>query len=439
MTELIDDFKAFMADPDAPEMYIQGVAGTGKTTYLGELLLYCQVMRYVSVTCAYTHKAVGVLASKLPPMTTTHLICTLHSYLKKRPTINDKATKVSHVEGNTQLDIPDVVDVIFVDEFSMIGESDYVDLMALQYDEDGKLILKIVYIGDRNQLPPVKDQQTIVPNGKYVHTLTKIYRQADGNKLIDTLLDLNDYINGKPAEPLVEHENFKRGCDIIKSYKDCSTSKILLAYTNACVETLNREIQGYKVPVNSDNLFSPTLRKHMNLGAVLKRTDHITTIMGEMLELDSKYKTLETLHKIKGIQFYDVAHSEGDEHCYAAIFGHETYKTVSNDLALAAVKLNKQIVHLHGVEAKIWAKANWQKPLAKDRAKAWRNYLAFKTNVICLDFPHAMTVHKSQGSTYDNVFIDFADISKCADNDYSLYLKLLYVAISRASNTVYTN
>jgi exodeoxyribonuclease-5 len=439
MAELLEDFKTFMADDTAPEMYIQGVAGTGKTTGLGEILIYCQSMRYVTVTCAYTHKAVKVLSSKLPPITTTHLICTLHSYLKKRPTINDTATKVSHVEGNTQLEIPDSVDVIFVDEFSMIGEKDYVDLKALQYDEDGKLLVKIVYIGDRNQLPPVKDQQTIVPHGDHVHTLTKIYRQADGNKLIDTLLDINDYINGKPAEALAEHSNFKRNTDIVEGYKNCKTSKILLAYTNARVETLNANIQGYSKPLKDDLLFSPTLRKFFNLGDTLLQTNNIINIMGDIVELDSKYKTLETLHDIAGIKFYELIDTDGNEFCFAAVFGHEGYLQVSRDLAGEAVKINNRILNQFNTDAKSWAKSNWQHPLAKERAKAWRYYLAFKTNVICLDFPHAMTIHKSQGSTYDNVFLDMNDIGKCANNDYQLYLKLLYVAISRASDTVYTN
>lgn len=78
-------------------------------------------------------------------------------------------------------------------------------------------------------------------------------------------------------------------------------------------------------------------------------------------------------------------------------------------------------------------------PLAKKRKNAWKYYLSFKSCVICLDFAHAMTVHKSQGSTYDTVYLDTEDIGKCSNYDYELYLKLMYVGISRAAQKVYTN
>ena len=75
--------------------------------------------------------------------------------------------------------------------------------------------------------------------------------------------------------------------------------------------------------------------------------------------------------------------------------------------------------------------------MARQRAKAWRDHLTFNDLVLCIDFPYAMTVHKSQGSTYDEVYIDSDDLYKCAENNFSLYLKLLYVAISRAKHDVF--
>jgi hypothetical protein len=87
----------------------------------------------------------------------------------------------------------------------------------------------------------------------------------------------------------------------------------------------------------------------------------------------------------------------------------------------------------------VWASLNSHTKLARARAKAWRDYLTFKEYVICLDFPHAMTVHKSQGSTYNTVYLDSDDLYLCATRNFNLYLKLMYVAISRASNKVYTN
>lgn len=433
---MLAQFQKFLKDKEADAFFLTGVAGTGKTTSLKQLVDYCTDNDISNITCAYTHRACLVLGAKLRK---DALICTLHSFLKKRPTINDAAKVIAHVESNAQLGVPDRVKVLFIDEFSMVGEKDYVDIAALQYDEEGELLTKVVYIGDPNQLPPVKDVKAIVPCGPHWVKLTQIYRQAGDSPLIDTLLKLNDYINGEDAEALKEHSCFVRNQDIIKLYKECKTSKVLLAYTNEQVQNLNALVQGYEKPKLRDTLFSSTTREAYDLEAIDKTADSIVTIRGQILELDSKYKTLETLHDIEGVQFYTLEDNNGNLMQRAVVFGHKNFLKVQEELARQAVLINNVILKQFGMEAKAWAKDNWSHELAKKRAKAWSRYLAFKDNVLCIDFAHAMTVHKSQGSTYDNVFLDMEDMSKCAKNDYQLYLKLLYVAISRARDKVYTN
>lgn len=439
-SHLLSTFKAFLKDTEAAEMYITGVAGTGKTTALAELIRYCISYKLYCVTTAYTHKAVKVLYNKLPKPGEYADICTLHSYLKKHPTINGSALKLAHVDGNAQTALPKKVDVIFVDEFSMIGEQDYMSIGELQYDEEGEVVItKVVYIGDPNQLPPVKDIQTIIPKKPYWVQLTKIHRQKDDNPLIETLMALNDYINGIEVNALKEHATFKRGKDIVNLYLNCNTSKILLAYTNEKVQSLNAEVQGREEPLVGDTVFSPTTRFMYTLASLSLTSPAIVSVRGSIIELDSKFKTLETLHEIKEVQFMTLADEEGREMPRACVFGHSTFLKLQQELASKAVALNKQISTKFGQDPKVWAQANRGHELAVARAKAWTNFLAFKDCVLCVDFAHAMTVHKSQGSTYENVFIDIEDIGKCANSDYKLYLKLLYVAISRASHNVYTN
>ncbi len=86
------------------------------------------------------------------------------------------------------------------------------------------------------------------------------------------------------------------------------------------------------------------------------------------------------------------------------------------------------------------------------RAAAWKEYYKFKegcllaTNIVRingevlysrdLDYGFAQTVHKSQGSTYDNVFVDLYDMiynknNRIYTNTQEL-LRRLYVACSRA-------
>lgn len=435
---MLETFRNFMADKHADTMYITGAAGTGKTTDTKHIVEHCLKENISHVVAAYTHKAVGILAKKMPEKA---CLATLHSFLKKRPGFNQNATKVEHVDTNIQVGIPDQVQVLFVDEFSMIGEKDYASIQERQWDEDGKIIMKVVYIGDLNQLPPVKDIQTITPNGKYWVNLTKVYRQADTNPLLDTLCQLVSFISGKAEpEPLEEHITFKRGIDIVAGYKKAEDA-ILLAYTNERVEQLNALIAGKKKPDIGDTLLSPTTKQQYVLTRILSAEEvfYILSIGGDIIEADSKYKTLETIKRMKYVQFAELEDEEGNLAHRAFVFGHHQYNKHSKTLAEAAVQANKTIKLRHKDEPRNWAMSNRDDPLARDRAKAWSHFLAFNSNVICLDFPYAMTVHKSQGSTFTNVFIDTEDLSKCADKDYSLYLKLMYVAVSRASGMVFTN
>lgn len=437
--DLMETFQKFLNDREAPEMYITGIAGTGKTTSLHDLLEYCIGEDIPTVTCAYTHKATNVLKSKLPKERGINIICTLHSFLKKRPGINMGALATKDIEVNTQASIPARVDVVFIDEFSMVGERDYVDIAELQYDDDGILETKVVYIGDPNQLPPVKDMQVVKPKKPYWVELTKVHRQAEDNMLIDTLITINGFINGEEVVPLIEHDTFIRGTDIVEEYKKFKGLKAMLAYTNLRVEELNAKAQGRHEPLAGDKLFCPTMRQFYTLEDIHDKADAIITINGDILELNSKYKTLETLHTIQGVRFFYLVNDDGHSTIHAAVFGHDKYLQLQQKLGAAAVLTNKAIESKFGQNAQDWSEANWRHELSINRKEAWRNYLSFKNNVVCIDFAHAMTVHKSQGSTYDNVYLDIEDMHKCAKSNFALYLKLMYVAISRASKMVYTN
>lgn len=425
-------FKKFLDDEQETEMYITGAAGTGKTTDLKHTIQYCIENNLEYTICAYTHKAVQVLANKMPEKSNLQ---TLHSYLKKRPTINENARKIGHIDNSKQLAEPDKLQVIFIDEFSMVGNKDYEDLLALQYNDEGEPACKIVFLGDLNQLPPIKDIQTIVPRAPYHINLTTVYRQANDNKLLDTLTTLTTYIkNPKKAEPLKEHNTFKRNVNIKEQYRDIDDS-IILCYTNKRVQELNRSIEGKdKLHVN-DIVFSPTKRQQGSVVDIVTKPLEIQNIMDDTIDIEDKYRTLETLYSLD-VQYILFSDENNKVTTRACVFGHSDYLEYGKTLKEAAVSANKAI---NDDNPSSWAKLNKDTKLARNRAKAWRRFLAYNSSVICVDYPHATTVHKAQGSTFEKVYLDIEDLGKCADFNFTLYLKLLYVGISRASKHVYTN
>lgn len=430
----------FLDDKDAWDMFVTGPAGTGKTTSMADYVQHCIDTQLSYVVCAYTHKACGILRSKLPAGSRVQ---TLHSFLQKRPTINTEAVKLNQVKSSLQTSKPDEEPkVLFLDEFSMVGEKDLMDIRAAQDPEyEGSPKLKLVAFGDLNQLPPVGDIQTLKPGGKYWKKLTKIYRNDNG--LQKPLNQLISYIDKtaqpEPLRPVSGY--FERGIDIDK-VKFNEPDKIYLAYTNNRVQKLNAMLQGYTDPGKGDKVFSPNTQHTYTMIDYLtpEEVDYIDLHYTDQLHLGSKFKTLEGLIKSDKCSFGQFEDLDGKVNQFAYVFGHYTYKVIREELEREAVKSNKAIEEeFKGYKAAAWAKANYTHKLARERAKAWREYLSFNDCVICLDFTHAMTVHKSQGSTYHTVIVDTGDISFAAERNFDTYLKLLYVAISRASHKVYTS
>jgi len=442
MSEVLTMFEAFMADEKAWDMYITGSAGTGKTTSLHELVAYCEENDIATLTTAFTHKACGILANKLPDKAA---ISTLHSFLRKRPAINDQATRVKDIQLSKQQGKPQVFNVLFLDEYSMVGEKDWADLQAVQDPNyTGIPLMKVVYIGDPNQLPPVGDTPVVHLKDPYWVKLTKVHRQAEDNPLMIPLNQLVSFIEGT-AEPttLIESDSFIRGQDLYDAWSERETTDtVLLAYTNKRVQELNEAIAERCEPEAEDILFSPTTRSTYGYfnGITPDKVRNIVQPWNGLLEFNSKYRTLEFLVSMEGIKFADVFNYEEDEaQTVAYVFGHYDYKLKLEELGHIAAETNKIIDESFHCSPAAWARSNARHPLARARSKAWREYLTFKDSVICLDFPYAMTVHKSQGSTYDTVILDSQDLAKCSEHNYTLYLKLMYVAISRASNKVITN
>jgi len=435
---ILETFKKFVVSDNSEDMFVTGRAGTGKTTDLRGTIEWCQEQGIEVVVCAFTHDACNILRSKLPPQTS---VMTLHKFIKKRPGINVDATKRDCVTINSRFGVAEKTSVLFVDEYSIVGEKDLMDIRELQDAEEGSIGLRVCWLGDPYQLPPVGDAPAIIPFGRFALTLTKQYRQTKGNPLSATIDQLVSFIEGKVPEPLITSNQFRRDADIASEYLSCKDNKILLAFTNKKVQDLNWTIQGYSEPVPGDTVFSPTTKQTYTFSRFVPAHEVylLDLPFGEPLRPNSKYKTLEFLIT-QDYKFAEVEDKDGELYVFACVFGHYEYKVYLEQLKSDAAGSNLAITKGDKKKsAASWAKDNPDSRETRDRAKAWRKFLSFNEAVICLDFAHAKTVHKSQGSTYHTVFLDSKDLGLAAETNYTLYLKLMYVALSRATNNVVTN
>ena len=71
------------------------------------------------------------------------------------------------------------------------------------------------------------------------------------------------------------------------------------------------------------------------------------------------------------------------------------------------------------------------KTIAKELKHRWKDYYMLKDMFALVEYAYAMTVHKSQGSTMDTIFIDHKDLVLCKNEE--MY-NLIYVATTRPAN-----
>ena len=432
-------FLDFLADPDAWEFFLTGGAGTGKTTQLKNLLKLLQKQGLKYLFCAHTHQACKIIRRTLG---SDIAVQTLDSLLKFRPVINEDATQKEHIDSRTQACTPEAdLQVLLIDEYSMIGEAQAAAIKNFQDPEyTGKPKVKVVYIGDLHQLGPIKDKQVIFPHNPYWVNLTTRHR-TDKPDLVEAMIQLERYIDDptQPLQPLKSGPNFRRGVNLLQEYQACkSGNKIFLAWTNEAVQYWNEQLHGSK-PRKA--MFCRTLKHEMEYldNVELEQVTEVYTPTGP-LELGTKYQTLEYLKTMPDIEFmrvYDI--TVDSEYTIAAVFGTYNYKVITERYSKIAADVNASIEEQYNMSAKNWAQANKIAPLARKRAKAWRDLLTFKNAVLCVDHNYAMTIHTSQGSTFEWVFLDTQDLKKCAKKNLKQYLQLYYVAISRATKGVFTS
>lgn len=135
---------------------LAGYAGTGKTTlakYIAESL------NKRVIFCAYTGKAAKVLRDKGCPNAGT-----IHSFLYSYLYEDENGKPIFGFDPSSMLD---AANLVIVDEYSMLSETIYRDLL-----QTGN---KVLFLGDPFQLPPIgKDKITINPD----FFLTDVHRQA---------------------------------------------------------------------------------------------------------------------------------------------------------------------------------------------------------------------------------------------------------------------
>ena len=391
-------FVGFLMDPAESVFVLAGYAGTGKSTLVNRLLtdlpatlqtaklLTNDDVDWTVALTATTNKAADALRQ-----ITGQEVKTIQSLLNLRVKTNYKTKETSLIQNRST---PIRNYIIFIDEAS------YIDIELLQYIESSTQDCKIIFIGDPAQLAPIKSSATPVFSSGYTQaSLTEIVRQAEGNPIIDLATAFRNTVNGQPWE-----QCFPDGQHIVHLPRQEFNQEILgeftrpkwkhddskvLAWTNKTViefnKAINESVQGVPELQVGDTAVCNSFLK-FKTGSV--KTDETVTIT-------RKSKAIE--HDTEG---------------WMVVLN--TYYTVFLPVSLEAKKARL-------------------KQARKD--EKWQIVADISDNWADLRAAYACTINKSQGSTYDKVFIDLDDLKKC--NSANNLARLMYVAVSRARNQIF--
>jgi hypothetical protein len=398
-----NEFVAYVLSKTETVFILKGYAGTGKSTLVEHLLnalpdiLKTQQLIDPDMThvwdvrlTATTNKAVEALREMAP---VDYEVTTIHSALGLR-VVKDYQTSVTKLVRHGGAD--DITDcIVFIDEASFIDDT----LLLLIHSSLTRC--KIVFIGDPAQITPVKSNRTPALEGDVrTASLTQVMRQAKGNLIIDLATQFrNTVISGEwfsfePDGNYVQHHTRDKFDSLICTemsrpdwvYRD---SKVL-AWTNKSVISYNRNI-----------------REHVQGEPEIQVGDYAVCNSHVKLSKNSSLRTDQTVQ---------ITSKKPDEEAgvLGFVFGldgkHNGFMPISRDAAAERLKR---------------ARNTQDYSLVRRIEESWLDLRA----------AYSCTVDKSQGSTYDRVYIDLDDVGKC--HNRNKVARMLYVGVSRARLQVF--
>ena len=424
------------------EHTLKGFAGTGKT-YLITAFINSVVDRSYCVT-APTHKALTVVEKQLNVKGKT-----LHSLHGLKPNVELSTFDINNLEYDT-IGVPKLGNyhLLIIDESSMINSS----LFELNRRRAKEYGIKVLYIGDPYQLPPVKENESrIFRDVDGVTELDTVLRQDSDNPLL-TVFDMLRYdIDNRTSTTLsylsANKKNIKNdvGYELldIQSYK----TKLLeyfnnesffnnldyvrnTAYTNAITNDWNTYIRNNIFTTNgSPIIIHDLLTSYKTL--VDDNNNPIITNSEDYIIDDIRFHINEYKLKTICVVLKNSSNLKNTE--MLQILNHNDINSLNRYIHILETLRNKALT-THG------------------KGK-WYPYYKFKNKILSLidinvdgikltrdiDYGYTLTTHKLQGSTFDNIFVDGFDIcnpinkyGRYTPNDINLRNRLLYVALSRA-------
>lgn len=427
-----------------------GPGGVGKTFVIKYIIRNCKYATSVIRFTAPTHKACRVFSQALDGIETFTIQSTFGFRINMNLADFDYKNPQFDPMASPKLDN---IELLVIDESSMLPAG------LVQYINDvcRKRHIKLIYIGDASQLPPVGEKKsTAFTTCVKLFYLNEIVRQGANNPIL-TILDMLRYdIDHKSTKTIsyfakhvgeMNYNEYGEGYSIIgktdfirniatKFQDEEYTTNIdkykIIAYTNLAVTQWNNFIRQLII----DQADRGIITKNdlvMSYKTIVDEFNAVIINNSEEYIINDIVNYTDAKYNLKGylIKFQLVNGGQITKPLF--VIDHTDKFTI-----LKYVQTLDELVK----EAKMATGAV--------RSKRWKEYFDFKDKYLIannitrngqiiyqrdLDYGFSITSHKSQGSTYENVFVDVNDI--VFDRNWQVYpniddmLRRLYVACSR--------
>lgn len=410
-------------------MTLSGYAGTGKTSLMEILAKKMRDDYKRIVFSATTNKAAAVLKSKVSKLGfQAHTLNKVFGISVEVDT-NKEYNAKNLVKKLRDSDLVGYGDIVVIDEASMINEDNYNTLNSIAHG----LGLKIIYVGDSAQLAPVKENQISIVfrnnNGRIVE-LTQVERTEDNAILKEATAIRNGQSLSKESSfnekgqgvAYISSTDRQTIGEIVKRYieglKNNPNFFRILAYTNAAVAKYNtaaRRVLGY---VDSTPRVGEPMTGYTNWGYnwrdktyrfinsesyqvtdVGKPIPYTFTLNGQSVTLEYTPVTLkDSLGKIDTFNYIDIKDNIRNREA-ATLLAKEKVAIWRRARAMSRREAAPLYQKINEIDALLFV---------NDNIVEGNNTLQSKV----IDFGYALTIHKSQGSTFTNVLVDDVDIQR---------------------------
>lgn len=434
--DALNEMDRFMKSNET-SMTLSGYAGTGKTSLMEMIAQKGRKQHRPVVFCASTNKAAAVLNERVSKA--GFKAATLNKVFGISVEVDSNSNTYNARNLVNVLKDADITPgtTVIIDEASMINEENYDILNNIAKQNS----LKIIYVGDSAQLAPVNENKIskVFRNGEgKVITLTQVER-TDDNAILKEATELR---NGNHLSGISSFNNKGEGvayispnhqdeinnvvAHYVKGLKHNPNYFRILAYTNKAVSAYNnqvRELLGYTSP--TPNVGEP-MTGYTNWGYNWKTKSYrfINSESYKVSKIDKPHKITTSLNDGTAVTMEAIPLTLEDPVGNVDTFDFIDIKSNPSNLQAA--------IQLANEKKMLWAKA--KHAVGRDaKAKIYQrinfidNFLFVNDNIEdsnhnllqakTIDFGYAMTVHKSQGSTFTNVLMDDVDISRAGLNN----------------------